>query len=116
VTRGVVASDGGQATVELVAVLPLVLVAAFAATAIVGLEATREHAGEAAHAGAIALLQGADPERAAREALAGGGRSASVRVQGRRVTVTLDPSGPLRRLLPRLEARATADAGPDATP
>jgi hypothetical protein len=116
VTGPALPSAEGQATVELVVALPLVLVAAFAAAAIVGFEAAREQAGEAAHAGALALLQDADPERAARAALPAAGRGAWIRVRGRRVTVTLDPPGPLRRLLPRLDATATADAGPETAP
>jgi hypothetical protein len=108
--------DRGQATVEFLLALPLVLVAAFAAASIVAFEAAREHAGEAAHAGAMALLQDADPKAAAREALPDADRGATIDVHGRRVTITLDPPAPLHALLPRLQAYATADAGPEAAP
>jgi hypothetical protein len=108
-------SDHGQATVELLIFLPLVIVAAFAAAAVVDFEASREHAGEAANAGAMALLQDEDPRAAARDALSHGD-SGSVAVDGRRVTVEIAPPLPLHLLLPRLRARATADAGPEPAP
>jgi hypothetical protein len=115
-TATVPTSERGQATVELVVALPLILVAAFAAASIVAFEAAREHAGEAAHAGAMALLQDGDPKAAARDALPHADRNAAIAVDGRRVTVRLDPPVPLHALLPGLRATATADAGPEAAP
>ena len=105
----------GQATVELLVFLPFVLMAAFAGATIVGVESTRERANEAARAGAMAVLQGDDPLRAARDVLHKGERN-RVRVRARRVTVDLPPPLPVRVLLPRLRAKATADAGPEAIP
>jgi hypothetical protein len=108
------ASGGdGQAAVELVVVLPLVAVAALVAASVLVFQATRERAGEAAQAGAIALLQGADAVGAAHRAA---GSRAVVRVRGRRVIVAVAPPKPLGAVLPRLRATATADAGPEARP
>jgi hypothetical protein len=101
----------GQATVELVAVAPLLIAAALAAAAVVMHAAAREHAGAAAQAGAMALLQDDDARAAARAALPPQDRhGATITVERRRVTVTL-PLG-----LPHLTAAASADAGPEATP
>jgi hypothetical protein len=107
----------GQATVELLALVPLVIVAALAAAAILARAGAEERAGEAARAGAMALLQDDDPTAAARAALtARERRSARVAVAGRRVTVSLlAPSG-LHRLVPLGPSRATADAGPEPRP
>ena len=105
----------GQATVELLAVLPLVLVAAFGGGAILAAHAASQRAGEAARAGAMALLQDADPVEAAREVLGTDDRDA-ISTRGRRVTVELAPRLPLGLRLPQLTARATADAGPEPTP
>ena len=62
----------GQATVELLAFVPLMTAAALAAAAILSRAGADERAGEAARAGAMALLQDEDPAAAARGALAPG--------------------------------------------
>jgi hypothetical protein len=103
----------GQATVELVALAPLLVAAALVALAIVVHAAAQEHAGAAAQAGAMALLQDDDARAAARAALPAEARdAATITVERRRVTVKLPP--PLG--LPRLDATASADAGPEPTP
>jgi hypothetical protein len=104
----------GQATVELVALLPLVLaVALTGATVLAGLAAS-EQAGQAAEAGAVALIQGRDARTAARRAIPGPPRPRTeIVVAGSRVTVTLRPRVPLGFLATALEATATADAGPE---
>jgi hypothetical protein len=107
--------DRGQATVELLLVLPLVLVAALAGGAIIAARAAQERADDAARAGAMALLQGDDPLEAARNPLTARER-AGVTVRGRRVTVTITPHLPFGLALPPLRARATADAGPEPRP
>jgi hypothetical protein len=107
----------GQATVELLALVPLVMAAALAAATILAHFAAEEHAGEAAHAGAMALLVGEDAAAAARAALPAGSRDAArIERAGHRITVTLPPPAPLRAVLPRLTASATADAGPEPAP
>ena len=103
----------GQSTVELTALLPLLVLLALGAYALLAAHAAGEQAGTAAEAGAIALLQDRDARTAAREALPAHGR-ARIRVEGRRVTVTVRPAVPV--LAERLAGRATADAGPEPTP
>ena len=77
--------------------------------------AARELAGHAAEAAAVALLQGADPRAAARDALPGWSRERmAVRIDGRKVRVRLRPASPIGSLAELLEARAEADAGPEA--
>jgi hypothetical protein len=107
----------GQATVELVALLPLLLIAALAGAALVAAHAAGEQAGQAAQAGAMALLQGGDPHAAARRALPAGTRPrAAIEIDGRRVTVHIRPDLPLTALERPLTGTATADAGPETTP
>ena len=109
--------QNGQATVELVALLPLLLITALAAAALIAAHAAGEQAGQAAEAGAIALLQGDDARAAARDALPQAARGrAVIAIRGHRVTVTLHPRLPLHALERRLTAHATADAGAGATP
>jgi hypothetical protein len=103
----------GQAAVELVAILPLALLIALSIAQLLAAGSARELAGNAAEAGAAALLQGTDPAQAARDALPGWSRDrASVRVTAHRVDVRLRPRAVVPLLANRLEAHATADAGP----
>jgi hypothetical protein len=106
-------SAAGQASVEVVALLPLAALVALAIGQLLAAGSARELAGNAAEAGAAALLQGGDPAAAARGALAGWARErATVRVAGRRVEVQVRPRTVIPVLAGRLEASATADAGP----
>jgi hypothetical protein len=109
------AAERGQATVELVAILPIVLAVAFAGAGVLAAHAAQDRADDAARAGAMVLLQGGDPEHAARELLRSGERE-GVRVQGSRVTVVVRPRLPLHLRLPQLDAQAMADAGPEPQP
>ena len=106
------AGESGQATIELVAFLPLLLVVALTAAALLAGYAAAEQAGQAAQAGAMALLQDRDPREAARRALPDGAR-ATVDVEGRRVTVTVRPRLPVGPVAAAMTARVTADAGPE---
>ena len=107
--------DRGQASVELVALLPLVVVIGFAVFTVLSAATAQELAAQAAQAGAVALLQDRDPESAAREALPDRvRRAARIAVTGRRVTVEVEPRGPVDALNTRLLARSAADAGPEA--
>ena len=99
----------GQSTVEVVALLPLLLAVGVAVLSLLSAGRAEEVAGSAAEAGAVALLQGREPRAAVRSALAGWpAERAQVGVSGRRVTVRVTPAGPLGA---RLRASATADAG-----
>ncbi len=111
--RRVPASERGQATVEVVALLPLVVVAALAIAALLAAGQARELAGHAATAGAMAMLQGGDPADAARAAAPGVPRARmSVRVRGRTVRVRIRPRAPFGLPARLLEATVVADAGP----
>jgi len=101
----------GQASVELVALLPLVLLIGLVGFCVLAARAVSEQAGEAAGAGALALLQGRQPAAAARQALPQGA-DARVSVSGSRVAVRLRPRLPLG-LGDLLAAEADADAGPE---
>jgi hypothetical protein len=103
----------GQASVELVGMVPLVAAVVLAAAQFLAAGVTREYAGHAAEAGAVAMLQGGDPVEAARRALPGWSRGAMhVAVSGRAVRVRVRPVGLVPPLAARLESTATADAGP----
>jgi hypothetical protein len=105
--------QSGQATVELVALAPLLLAIVLAAAQLLAAGAARELADHAAEAGAIALLQGVDPVSAARAAVPGWSHGRlDVRIDGRRVRVRLRPRAALPALAAMLEATGTADAGP----
>jgi hypothetical protein len=106
-------SSGGQATVELVGVLPLAVLVALAVGQLLAAGAARELAGNAAEAGAAAILQGGDPKAAARDALPGWSDDhAEVRVSGRLVRVRLRPVPVVPGVADQLAATVTADAGP----
>jgi hypothetical protein len=97
--------------------LPLLIALALGLFTILAAAKAREDAAQAAEAGAVALLHDGDPRAAACAAL---GRPehcrGGVRVHGRRVTVTVRPRGPIRRLNRELQASKTADAGPGPAP
>lgn len=104
----------GQASVELVAVLPLLAVVVAAVVSVLGAGSAREAAASAAQAGAMAMLQDADPRAAAEQALGPAAKRAHVGIEGRHVSVTVRP----RALTPvvgrLLAATSSADAGPGA--
>lgn len=103
----------GQASVELIGLLPLIAGVAFGLLQLLAAGAAEEVADGAAEAGAVALLQDRDPRQAVREALPEWSRNrSSVTVRGRRVSVRVRPRGPVPALSRRLAATATADAGP----
>ena len=106
-------SERGQSTVEVVALLPLLVTLMFALLTFVAAGRAHEEAGEAAAAGARALLNDQDPSAAACKALGRPSRcDRVVSVRGRAVTVTVRPRGPFARLNRSLEAVETARAGP----
>ncbi|MDA0185526.1 hypothetical protein OJ997_34795 [Solirubrobacter phytolaccae] len=109
-----VADHRGQATIELLGLLPLVVLIALVAFTFIASHTAHEQAGEAAEAGALALLQGGiDPRTAAREALPKPVRArATITLEGRRVHVRVLPRLPISGLTNRLAGEARADAGP----
>jgi hypothetical protein len=103
----------GQAAVEVVGMVPLCVVVALGVGQLLAAGAARELAGTAAQAGAMALVQGGDPAKAARIAVPGWSRERmAVRVRGRAVSVRMRPVGVLPGTAQLLTAQARADAGP----
>jgi hypothetical protein len=108
-----VRSTRGQATIETVAMLPLLVLVALTLGQFLAARAAATLAAGAATAGATALLQDRDAVQAARDALGDTPRAhTSVRVAGRRVHVRIRPRVVLPALADALTATATADAGP----
>src|SRR3954470_12046011 len=83
----------GQASVEVIGFLPLVLVVALAAFTVIASHTAHEQAGEAAEAGALVLLQGGPSPRDAGEAALPGRprRRATITINGNRITVRVRP-------------------------
>jgi hypothetical protein len=106
-------ADGGQSSIEMVGLIPLLVVVVLIAAQFLAAGAARTVASSAAEAGAMAIVQGGDPEAAARSAAAGWAHARlSVRVSGRRVRVRATPAAVLPLLPDALASTATADAGP----
>ena len=108
-------APGGQAAVELIALLPLVALIVLAALTILASHVADEQAGEAAEAGALAVLQGGvEPKEAAEGALSAPARTrATIKVAGNRVHVRVRPRVvlPIPGLAERVAGEARADAG-----
>lgn len=105
-------SERGQASVELLGVLPIAVAVVLAAVQLLAAGATRELAGHAAGAGAIALLERADPRVAARRAVPGWTRGRmEVGVRGPKVTVRMRPPMLMPGFSDVLATTARADAG-----
>jgi hypothetical protein len=105
----------GQASIEVLGLLPLVGVIALVALTVIASHTAGEQAGEAAEAGALVLLQGGDdPRSAAEDALSEATRKrATITVSGRRVHVRVRPrlALPIPGLADHLAGEAHADAG-----
>jgi hypothetical protein len=105
--------ERGQASVELVAALPVLLLAALLALQLLVAGYALTLADGAAEAGALALAAGRPAVQAAREALPGWARdSVSVSVKGGRVSVRLRSPSPFRAVAERLAVTSTVAARP----
>jgi hypothetical protein len=110
------AGESGQAAVELLAAVPLVLVIALAVAQVFAVGYAGVLAGNAAEAGALALAGGGDARAAARAALPDWARDRAqpvvdggqVVVKGGEVTVRLRPPTLIRALGRHLEVSASA--------
>jgi Flp pilus assembly protein TadG len=101
----------GQATVELVALVPMLIVVACAGYALLVTFQTRAIVDHAAQNGARALLQELDARSAARASLPERERErATIRVERRRVSIALTPALPLG-LGRALTVHGASDAG-----
>lgn len=103
----------GQASIELVALLPLLAAVALAAGQVLAAGAAWAFAGHAAEAGAMAILEGGAAPAAARDAVPGWSHDEmEVNVDGSVVRVALRPPTLFPALAGLLTAHATAVAGP----
>jgi hypothetical protein len=101
----------GQASVELVAALPALLLAALIALQLLAAGYAMTLADGAAEAGALALASGDSAADAARAALPGWAKDdVDVAVRGGSVTVRLRPPSPFRAVADRLAVTSTAEA------
>lgn len=100
---------GGQATVEAIALVPVIVAMGLAILQLLAVGYASVLAGNAAEAGALALAAGNDARDGARQALPGWSRArARVEVDGGRVAVHLRPPSPLKALADGLEVTAAA--------
>ena len=101
--------ERGQASVELLAVLPVVLVVALLLAQLLAIGYASVLAGNAAEAAALALAGGGDPHAAARAALPGWSKAhARLSVHGGEVHLRLRPPALLHAFGRRLEVHAEA--------
>jgi len=106
-------AERGQATIELVAALPALLLAALVALQLLAAGYALTLADGAAEAGALALASGGSAAAAAREALPGwAAEDVSVSVEGGEVSVRLRPPSPFRAVANRLTVSSSAAARP----
>jgi hypothetical protein len=106
-------AERGQATVELVAALPALLLAALVALQLLAAGYALTLADGAAEAGALALASGGSAAEAAREALPGWAEDdVTVSVEGGEVSVRLRPPSPFRAVASRLMVTSSAAARP----
>jgi len=104
-------AERGQATVELVAALPALLLAGLVALQLLAAGYAMTLADGAAEAGALALASGGSATDAAREALPGWAEDdVSVSVEGSKVLVRLRPPSPIPALAEQLAISSSASA------
>jgi uncharacterized protein (UPF0333 family) len=105
-------SERGQASVEVVAAVPALLLLALVVFQLLAVGYSAVLAGDAAEAGALALAAGADARAAARAAVPGWSRAGlTVDVSGDSVRVGMRPPSALALVGRRLEVHANAAVG-----
>ncbi len=101
--------ERGQASVELLAAVPAVMLLGFVLFQLLAVGYSSVLAGSAAEAGALAIAGGGDGRRAVREALPGwSSRRMRITVAGGSVRVLLEPPAPLRAVGRHLAVSADA--------
>ncbi len=107
------ADSSGQASVELIAALPAVLLAALLTLQLLAAGAALTLADGAAEAGALALAVGEPAPAAVSASLPGWANGdVAVTVKGSRVTVRLRPPSPFPAIADALAVSSTASARP----
>jgi hypothetical protein len=100
--------EEGQATVELLAGIPALVLAGLVALQLLATGYSLTLADGAAEAGAMALAAGRPAQPAVREALPGWARGRSrIDVEGGHLTVRLEPPSPLATIAQRLEVSSS---------
>jgi hypothetical protein len=108
-TRGSGRHEDGQATLELLAGIPILILAGLVALQLLATGYSMTLADGAAEAGAMALAAGKPASPAVREALPGWARGRShVQVDGGQLTVRLEPPSPLAAVARELEVSSSA--------
>lgn len=103
-------SERGQASVELLGALPVVLLLGLVLMQLLAVGYAAVLAGQAAEAGALAVAGGGQPVQAARAAVPGWSRARMrVSVAGGRVEVDMRPPAALQALARKLEVHAGAE-------
>jgi Flp pilus assembly protein TadG len=103
--------ESGQATVELVAAIPALLLAALLALQLLAAGYALTLADGAAEAGALALAEGGSAADAARHSLPGwADDDVTVSVSGDEVSVRLRPPSPFATIADHLAVTSTASA------
>jgi hypothetical protein len=103
------AGDEGQASVELLAGIPALVLAGLVALQLLATGYSLTLADGAAEAGAMAMAAGKPVGPAVRDALPGWARERSnVRVDGGRLTVRLEPPSPLAAVARGLEVSSSS--------
>lgn len=107
------ADSRGQASVELVAAMPALLLAALVALQLLAAGYAMTLADGAAEAGALALASGGSAADAARRALPGWAKDdVAVSTEGGTVSVRLLPPSPIRAIADHLAVTSSASARP----
>jgi hypothetical protein len=102
-------SERGQASVELVAAVPALLLLALVLFQLLAVGYAAVLANDAAEAGALAVAGGGDARAAARNAVPGWSRARMiVSVSGDEVRVRMRPPSPLAAVADRLEVHGSA--------
>ena len=110
-------SQLGQASLEVVAYLPALLLTGLLCFQLLAVGYAAVLADHAAEAGALAVANGQDPQAAARDAVPGWSRAhLTTRSDASRVRVELRPPSPLRYVAKRLIVVATASVATTAGP
>ncbi|MEA2404438.1 MAG: hypothetical protein QOE08_1085 [Thermoleophilaceae bacterium] len=106
-------AERGQASVEVVAMMPALLMVGLGLLQLLAVGYSATLAGAAAEAGALAAAGGGDARGAARASIPGWSR-AGMRLEqgGGRVRVTLRPPSPIRALGRKLAVEASAAVSP----
>lgn len=102
----------GQAAVEMMGALPVVLVLGLVVLQLLAVGYASVITGQAAESAALAVAGGGDAEEAARAAVPGWSRARMhVEVDGGRVHVTMRPPAAIDALARELEVHAAAEVG-----